>query len=141
MTSRLFNLILVTCNLRNSSGRQPVISEKFKFINPTGGLTMGLFDNGFRIGTGVAVGIGALILAPTVIPMVAAIVKPLAKAAIKSGLMLVEKGKEIAAETKEVLEDLAAEAKAELTAEQAHAAASQPEMSASPVSNPEQGSV
>jgi hypothetical protein len=91
---------------------------------------MALFDNGMKLGTGVAIGIGALILAPTVIPAVAAIVKPLAKATIKGGLILIEKGKEIAAETKEVLEDLAAEAKAELTQEQ---------LSASPAKTPETG--
>jgi hypothetical protein len=79
---------------------------------------MALFDNGLKLGTGIAIGVGALILAPTVISTVAAIVKPLAKATIKGGLILIEKGKEIAAETKEVLEDLAAEAKAELSQEQ-----------------------
>jgi hypothetical protein len=84
---------------------------------------MALFDNGIKVGTGVAIGIGVLILAPTVIPAVAAIVKPVAKAAIKGGLMLMEKGRELAAETMEVLEDLTAEAKAEIAQELAPAAA------------------
>lgn len=83
---------------------------------------MGLFDNGLRLGTGVAVGIGALILAPTIIPVVSAIIRPLAKATIKSGLILIEKGKEVAAEAKEALEDLAAEAQAEIAQEQTRAA-------------------
>jgi hypothetical protein len=99
---------------------------------------MALFDNGMKLGTGIAIGIGALILAPTVIPAVAAIVKPLAKATIKGGLILIEKGKEIAAETKEVLEDLAAEAKAELTQEQLSASpAKTPETGAGPVASSE----
>ena len=92
---------------------------------------MALFDNGMKVGTGIAVGIGALVLAPTVLPVVAALAKPVAKAAIKGGLMLIEKGKEIAAETKEVLEDLTAEAKAELARELPSASvASQPETGA-----------
>ena len=75
---------------------------------------MGLFDNGFRLGTGLAIGIGAIILAPVVIPVVAEVVKPLVKAGIKTGLLLVEKGKEFLAETQEMVEDLTAEVKAEL---------------------------
>jgi hypothetical protein len=85
---------------------------------------MALLDNGFKLGTGVAIGLGALILAPTVVPAVAAILKPLAKAAIKSGFIIYEKGREVLAETKEVLEDLAAEARAELSQEYAEAGVS-----------------
>ena len=85
---------------------------------------MALFDNGIRLGTGVAIGIGALILAPTIIPIMGSIVKPLAKAAIKGGIVLVDKGKELIAETMEVLEDLTAEAQAELSQEQTQAQAS-----------------
>lgn len=79
---------------------------------------MALFDNGMKMGTGVAVGIGALILAPIVLPIVGSLVKPLIKATIKGGIILFEKGREAIAETAEVLEDLAAEAKAELIKEQ-----------------------
>lgn len=79
---------------------------------------MALLDNGMRLGTGVAIGIGALILVPAVLPIVGSVVKPLAKAAIKGGIMLFEKSREILAETQEILEDLAAEAKAELAEEQ-----------------------
>ena len=85
---------------------------------------MALFDNGIRLGTGVAIGIGALILAPTIFPIVGSIVKPLAKAAIKGGIVLMDRGKELIAETREVLEDLTAEAQAELSQEQAEAQAS-----------------
>ncbi|GLI34666.1 DUF5132 domain-containing protein [Desulforhabdus amnigena] len=79
---------------------------------------MALFDNGLKMGTGIAVGIGALILAPVVLPVVGSVVKPLLKATIKGGIILFEKGREAIAETAEVLEDIAAEAKAELIKEQ-----------------------
>lgn len=77
---------------------------------------MALFNNGLKgnILTGLAIGIGASVLAPAVIPVLANIVKPLAKAAVKGGIILYEKGLETFAETKEVIEDLVAEAKAEL---------------------------
>lgn len=84
---------------------------------------MGLFDNGMRVGSGIALGVGALILAPAVFPAVASVLKPLIKATIKGGIILIEKGREIAAETMEVVEDLTAEAKAELAQERAHAGA------------------
>ncbi len=75
---------------------------------------MAILDNGWKLGTGVAVGLGAIILAPTLLPVLAAVTKPLVKATIKSGLILYEKSREILAETAEVIEDLAAEARAEL---------------------------
>ena len=77
---------------------------------------MAIFENGWKgnIFGGLAIGIGSAILAPIVIPILASVAKPLAKASIKGGLMLFEKGKEVVAETQEVVEDLVAEAKAEL---------------------------
>jgi hypothetical protein len=63
----------------------------------------------------LAIGVGAAILAPTVIPLV----KPLAKAAIKSGVSFYEKTKGAIAETGEAVGDIVAEAKAEVAAEQA----------------------
>lgn len=78
---------------------------------------MALLDNGLKLGTGVAIGLGALILVPAVLPVVGSVVKPLAKAAIKGGIILFEKSRELLAETQEVLEDLAAEARAELAGE------------------------
>lgn len=85
---------------------------------------MALFDNGLKLGTGVAIGLGALILAPAVVPAVAAMLKPLAKAAIKSGFIIYEKGREVLAETREVIEDLAAEARAEIAQEYAESGTS-----------------
>lgn len=78
---------------------------------------MALFNNGLsgNIIGGLAVGIGASVFAPVIIPVVASVVKPLAKAAIKGGIILYERGKETIAEAKEIMEDIVAEAKAELT--------------------------
>ncbi len=73
--------------------------------------------------TGIAIGIGAVTLAPIVVPVVASVVKPAAKAAIKGGIILYDKGREIVADTVEVTEDLVAEARSELQAGAAMATA------------------
>ncbi len=78
---------------------------------------MAFADNGLKIGTGLAIGFGVLILAPVVAPAVAAVARPVVKASIKSAMMLFEKASEVIAEAKESLEDLAAEAQAELARE------------------------
>jgi hypothetical protein len=67
---------------------------------------------------GLVVGVGVVVLAPVVLPALAAVSKPLAKSAIKTGVILFDKGREAAAEMTEVFEDLVAEARAEL--EQPH---------------------
>lgn len=60
-------------------------------------------------------GIAAIILLPVLVPVAAGKVgKPLAKATIKSGIVLYEKGKGVIAEVGETFEDIVAEAKAEL---------------------------
>ena len=76
---------------------------------------MGLLDNALKgtVLTGLAIGIGAAVLAPVVFPVLAGVAKPLAKAAMKSGLLLYNKSKEVVAEIGEVTEDLWAEAKTE----------------------------
>ncbi len=63
-------------------------------------------------------GLAAVVLLPVFIPVVAGVGKPIAKAAIKGGIVLYEKGKGAIAEIGESLEDLMAEAKAELAEEQ-----------------------
>ncbi|MCU0532452.1 MAG: DUF5132 domain-containing protein [Hydrococcus sp. Prado102] len=63
----------------------------------------------------LAIGLGVAVLAPTVLPLV----KPLAKAALKSSVSFYEKTKGAIAETGEVIGDIVAEAKAEAAAEQA----------------------
>jgi hypothetical protein len=71
----------------------------------------------------MAIGAGAVLLAPVVIPVIGSIIKPLAKAGIKGGILAYEGAKVTIAETKETLEDLAAEAKAEISQDQAAAGA------------------
>ncbi len=66
---------------------------------------------------GIIAGIGAVILAPVVIPVVGGIGKPLAKSLIKGGLALYEKSKGTFAEIGETFEDIVAEARAELADE------------------------
>ena len=84
---------------------------------------MALFDNGLKIGTPILIGIGALILVPVIAPVAASIIKPLAKATIKTGLSLVQRGRELISEAAESFEDITAEVKAELIAERAGPAA------------------
>jgi hypothetical protein len=67
-----------------------------------------------KLGTGLLIGATAVVLAPVVLPVVAGVLKSLTKAGIKGGIMLYEKGKVTAAEARETMEDLAAEAKEEL---------------------------
>jgi len=69
------------------------------------------------LGKGIAIGIGAALLAPVVLPVLAKAGRPLARAAIKSGILLFEKGRETVAELGEVAEDLIAEAQAEIEEE------------------------
>ena len=74
---------------------------------------------------GLAVGVGAILLAPVVLPVVAALSRPIAKSAMKTGVIVFERGREAAAEMTEVFEDLVAEARAEL--DQSRPAASSPD--------------
>lgn len=67
--------------------------------------------------SGIMIGIGASILAPVILPILASVARPLAKAAVKGGFLIFEKGKEVVAETGEFIEDLVAEARSELTEE------------------------
>ena len=69
---------------------------------------------GGNIVTGLAIGVGVLILAPVVVPIVVGIVKPLAKVAVRGGVALYKVGRDAASEAGEAVSDIAAEAKAEL---------------------------
>jgi hypothetical protein len=64
--------------------------------------------------TGLALVIGAAILAPVIVPIVTGVLRPVTKSVIKGGILLYEKGRETGAELAEELEDLVAEAKAEM---------------------------
>ena len=77
-----------------------------------------LIKNGTPIG--VAIGLGAAALATVIVPALPALVRasrPTARAAIKSGLVLLERGREVMSEASEELDDMMAEVKAELQKE------------------------
>jgi Protein of unknown function (DUF5132) len=63
---------------------------------------------------GIIAGIGAVLLAPIILPVVAGIGKPLAKSLIKGGILAYEKSKGAFAELGETWEDMVAEARAEI---------------------------
>ncbi|MGA3174018.1 MAG: DUF5132 domain-containing protein [Syntrophorhabdales bacterium] len=67
-----------------------------------------------NLGTGLAIGLGTLILGPVIIPVIGGIVKPVAKAAIKGGILLYEAGRKGVSEAGESLSDLVAEARSEI---------------------------
>lgn len=67
---------------------------------------------------GAAIGLGAAILAPLVLPVLAQSARPLARTLIKTGIILYHKGRETLAEAEETFEDLLAEVRAELAQEQ-----------------------
>jgi hypothetical protein len=66
---------------------------------------------------GLIAGIGAVILAPVVLPLVAGVGKPLVKSLIKGGLVAYEKSKGALAEAGETWEDMVAEVRTELAEE------------------------
>jgi hypothetical protein len=72
------------------------------------------FPKGFDLSS-LAIGAGVVLLAPIVVPVIGSVLKPMAKAVVKGGLLAYEGAKVSIAETKETLEDIAAEAKAEIT--------------------------
>jgi Protein of unknown function (DUF5132) len=80
---------------------------------------MALFDGiGENFGSSwvpsVLVGIGVALVAPVLVPAVAAGIRPLAKAVIKGSIMVYDKGAEVLAEAGEQLSDLMAEVRSEL---------------------------
>ena len=64
--------------------------------------------------TGLAIGAGALLLMPGLLPTIGRMVRPLAVAAIKTGMSVYN---EASATVREMTEDVMAEARAELEAE------------------------
>ncbi|MBD2202621.1 DUF5132 domain-containing protein [Calothrix sp. FACHB-1219] len=75
-----------------------------------------LMENAGR--PGLIAGIGAVLLAPVILPVVAGIGKPVAKSIIKGGILAYEKSKGAFAELGETWEDIVAEAKAEIAESQ-----------------------
>lgn len=74
---------------------------------------MKLVPKGLTTGN-LAIGAGVVLLAPVVIPVIGTIAKPIAKSIIKGALISYEGVKVTFAEAKESLEDITAEAKAEV---------------------------
>ena len=77
---------------------------------------MKLLGGNLKTGTAMAVGAGVVLLAPVIIPAVASVLKPVAKAVIKGGMLAFENARIAVAETKETIEDIAAEARSEISA-------------------------
>lgn len=75
---------------------------------------MKMMPKGLTLGN-LAIGAGVVLLAPIVIPVIGSVAKPIAKAVIKGVLVTYEGTKVAIAEAKESLEDLTAEAKAEIS--------------------------
>jgi len=82
---------------------------------------LGLKLAGTSVGAGIAIGAGATLVGPKVMPHIGNALRTAAKSVIKGGLLayqggvaVYENGKRVAAETKEKVEDLAAEAKSEM---------------------------
>jgi hypothetical protein len=79
---------------------------------------MGLFEDALKGSWGAAlVGVGVALVAPTVLPAVGAALRPLAKSAIKGGVMLYHSVKETIAEAGEQVNDMVAEVRAEVVEE------------------------
>jgi len=70
----------------------------------------------------VLVGVGVALVAPIVVPALAGGMRPLAKAVVKGGMLVYDKGAEVIAEASEQLSDMLAEARSELDAAAAAAA-------------------
>ena len=67
-----------------------------------------------NIGSGLAVDIGAAVVAPLLAPVMGVVVRPLAKTVIKAGLLAADSGLEGLARLNEAIGDMVAEARAEL---------------------------
>ena len=70
-----------------------------------------------------AIGIGVAILVPIVVKAIAPFVRPVARSALKIGVVTYEKGREAAAEFGEIVDDMVAEVREELRAEREQAEA------------------
>jgi hypothetical protein len=84
-------------------------------------VVMALFEEGLLangVSTGVIVAVGAAaVLVPVLLPVVATTARPLVKGVIKTGVTLYDRGNEVVAEFGEMIEDLVAEVKSEMSAQ------------------------
>lgn len=97
-----------------------------------------LEDEQRNILLGIAVGLGAAALIKGVGPAFKGAGRPLAKAAIKSGIIVLDKSREAAAHVRETYEDLVAEVRSEME-EDARARAAMPGSLAPPQPEPQGG--
>lgn len=67
-------------------------------------------------GSTLLTGVGVALAAPLVLPIVGAVVRPVAKGAMKGGLYLADSAQQLIAEGAEQVSDLVAEARAEYQA-------------------------
>ncbi len=74
---------------------------------------MALEKTGGVISAGITLGLAAIVLIPILLPVITRTARPLMRAAIKTGLILYERGCEAVAEAQEVIEDVMAEVRAE----------------------------
>ncbi len=65
----------------------------------------------------LALGAAAILFGPAILTTVAGIARSLLKSGIKGGVLVYDKSKEMLAEARESIEDIAAEAKAEVSGE------------------------
>ena len=84
------------------------------------------------VSRGAALGVGAALVAVAAIPAIVIASRPIARVALKSGLLLLEKSREAIAEAGESIEDLVAEVRAELAAEREITAATVAEAAREP---------
>lgn len=79
---------------------------------------MAIFEDMLKGSWGAAlVGVGVALVAPTVLPAVGAALRPVAKSAIKGGMLLYDSAKEAIAEASEQVNDMVAEVQAEVEEE------------------------
>ena len=72
---------------------------------------------------GAAIGFGVAAVAAATLPVIFTLARPFAREALKSGILLMEKGRELLSEAGEGFEDLVAEVKTELAQAQEEIAA------------------
>jgi hypothetical protein len=68
---------------------------------------------------GAAIGVGLALLVPVAVAALAPVLKPLARSALRTGVMAYEKGRETLEELGETLEDVKAEVEDELAGQHA----------------------
>jgi len=86
---------------------------------------MAFFEDLFKggnIGTGVAFGVGMAVVGPLLTPLVGGVLRPVAKTAIKAGLLAYDAGREGLMRLNEATGDIVGEAQAEMERDR-HAAA------------------